>query len=106
MEKMKNLIFFTTNWEIIENIKKEFNENGSQCLWEVSKTPMMTSLDLQESPASARIHCHGSSVWRKLIESGLHGGPPERSLFWAENTKLSGCALYQLMLTTLMITGK
>ena len=62
MEKMKNLIFLATNWKIIQNIKKEFNENGSQGLWEVSKTPMMTSLDLPESPASPEVHCHGSNV--------------------------------------------
>ena len=89
---MENIIFIAKNWKIIQNFKKEFNENGSQGLWEVPKTPMMTSLDLCESPASAGLHCHGSSVRRKLIESGLCGSPPERSLFWAENTKLPGCA--------------
>ena len=106
MEKMKNLIFLARNWKIIQNIKKEFNENGSPGLWEVSNTPMMTSLDLWESPASAGVHCHGSSVRRKLIEFGLYEGPPERSLFWAENMKLLGYALCQLMFTILMITGK
>ena len=30
---MENLIFFAKNWKIIQNIKKEFNENGSQDLW-------------------------------------------------------------------------
>ena len=62
MEKMKNLIFLTTNWKIILSIKKEFNKNSSQGLWEVSKTPMMESLDLPESPTSPEVDCHGSSV--------------------------------------------
>jgi len=105
MEKMKNLIFFATNWTIINISRKISMENGSQGLWEVSKTPMMISLDLPESSAIPEVHCHGSSVRWKHIKSGLHGGLPERSLFWAENTKLPGCALCQLILTTLIITG-
>ena len=67
MENMENIIFIAKNWKIIPNFKKEFNENGSQGLWEVPKTPMMTSLDLCESPASAGLHCHGSSVRRNLL---------------------------------------
>ena len=48
---------------------------------------MITSLDLRELPSRTGVPCHGSSVRGNNNDSGLHGGLPERSLFWAENTK-------------------
>ena len=85
---------------------KKISDTDRKMVSKASKSPRITSRELQVNVGQAGVHVHRPILWRTLNQSGLHDMWLERRHYWRSSIKKEDWSSLKSTLTRLLSAGK